>query len=543
MPVDWDGTTRAEFDALCESLVRREHPSARVQVFDGAGGDGGRDVLVTAGDHVTVYQLKHFPGRIPARSPNRRSQVESSLRAAAQHDPDRWVLVVPTTLNQHEHTWFDGLAGTVPFETDLWDKTALNDACARSADLVVQHMRTPEGYLLEAVREFNAEKAVLGSRADLGERVAALGRRAGEQDPDWRWDFAYADGAVRNVLVPKHAGASETSPITIDVELAFTADNTGRALQQRWEAATQYGAPGTVSLPAGTVKMFNVDGPPFVAGERVPAGLDFVPQAADLPDQPVRLRVTSRTGTVLHELRGRTERWGGGARGHHINSFVAGLRVALTIDADPAGRGRSDVDLELARCASPDEALAAVRAGLDLRAPNRVELDVHPYRVRVPLPEGGLLDLNALRHAEQVMQDLVDVGRHLDLVMPVPARLTGAEVRDLRLAASLLAGGVAEMHRGTMTMTLTGEDSPVLQDILAGRLPGTFVVRRDHEVTVAGRVLHLGEVAMYARGTEMEVSADTRSAVARGRGAGLTFDVRPADGGAWLAKRISDLEE
>ena len=148
MPVDWDRITRAEFDALCESLVRREHRTARVQVYDGAGGDGGRDVVVTDAGRVTIYQLKHFPGRIPARNPNRRSQVEASLKSAVRHDPVRWVLVVPTRLNQHEHAWFDRLAATVQFTVDLWDKTALDDACARNADLVVQHMRSASTYLL-----------------------------------------------------------------------------------------------------------------------------------------------------------------------------------------------------------------------------------------------------------------------------------------------------------------------------------------------------------------------------------------------------------
>ena len=141
------------------------------------------------------------------------------------------------------------------------------------------------------------------------------------------------------------------------------------------------------------------------------------------------------------------------------------------------------------------------------------------------------------------MQDLVNVGRHLDLLMPVPRCLSGTEIQELRLAARLLAGDLVEVHRGPVTATLNGQDSPVLQDILGGRVPGAFLVRRDHEVTVAGRVLTLGQVAMYTRAATVVASASTRKALRQGNGAGRTFTVHPAAGEAWLAKRVRDLGE
>jgi len=78
-------------------LLSRLHPDA--ERIDGIGGDGGRDVQLRTSQRLDLFELKSFTGRLTARSPNRRRQVEESLRTAAGLQPDSWSLVVPIDHN------------------------------------------------------------------------------------------------------------------------------------------------------------------------------------------------------------------------------------------------------------------------------------------------------------------------------------------------------------------------------------------------------------------------------------------------------------
>ncbi len=234
MRFDWEKIGRETFDGVVEALLRRVYRRENVQVFDGAGGDGGRDVVVSLANGQHFYQLKYFPGRISAKNPKRRSQVESSLKAAAKRQPKSWTLVVPGTLNQNEHAWFDKLRAAYDFPLHLWDKAALDERMAEHADLGAYFKVTEADYLLEAVKAYRAESAVLASREDLACRVASLRGAAAAQDKDWRWDFALLDGVETYLLRPQHAMAQEVSPIRIDLDLSLADLEGGDEIASKW---------------------------------------------------------------------------------------------------------------------------------------------------------------------------------------------------------------------------------------------------------------------------------------------------------------------
>jgi len=542
--IAWDTITADQFDPLCEALIRRVHrhdvPPSPVRVYDGSGGDGGRDVTVATSEGLVVYQLKFFPGRIGARSPKRRPQVEASLAAARKHDPIRWVLVVPTRLNQAEHSWFDGLRAKEKFDVELWDIPALDERLAEHADLVVQHLRGTHEWLTDAVKTFRAEAAVLDGPHDLAQRVQTLAGRADEQHPDWRWDFAYQDGVVTQTLAAKHPAAHLTSPVSIDFVAAFTDDPQGVELQDRWLAAVRFGAPGTVTLPAGTVNEVTVTGPEFLAGVERVERITMVPMAADVPPQQVRLRVVDADGETMHELLGTTRRWGSGTDGHHVSAVLDGVTVNLTIDGSEQGTGHVDIGLALDQCRSAREAAAALRTVLDVRPPHHLVVTVGPYTCRVELRPHTEAELRVLQRGLQIMKDVSAVAEALDLPLPVPSELSGADVQDLRRAGLLLAGEVVELHRGTVTGRWAPRQASRFLRDTTDVDQYAFAVLGEHRLQVLGHWLPFPSLAMYCRKATRRAPATRAPASPNGT---VPIEIRPAQGEAWLGRVIDDLDD
>ena len=113
MGVQWEQVPQHVYDDLVSTLLSREHPNA--ERIDGSGGDGGRDVQVREPGRLDIFELKSFTGRVSARSPSRRRQVEKSLARAALHNPDSWSLLVPIDHNPDELAWFDRLRAKYSF--------------------------------------------------------------------------------------------------------------------------------------------------------------------------------------------------------------------------------------------------------------------------------------------------------------------------------------------------------------------------------------------------------------------------------------------
>ena len=132
--IDWDEVCAnpADFEKLTKLLLQRLQPDG--QAIDGAGGDEGREFEVRTANRLELWEAKSFTGRVSRRNPNRRRQVEESLKSAARHQPDAWHLVVPIDPDPSELAWFGGLrAGDYPF-VDRWcGRTWLEEQFAQPA--------------------------------------------------------------------------------------------------------------------------------------------------------------------------------------------------------------------------------------------------------------------------------------------------------------------------------------------------------------------------------------------------------------------------
>jgi len=152
--IDWGEVchTPEDFEKLVKLLLQRRHPDG--QAIDGSGGDGGRDFQAPTDDGLMFYEAKSFTGRLTAKNPNRRSQVERSLRSAAKNNPIAWHMVVPIDPNPSELRWFNGLKSRFPFIGQWHGKTWLETELVRHPDLV---RYATQNKLLDYVRQYKTE--------------------------------------------------------------------------------------------------------------------------------------------------------------------------------------------------------------------------------------------------------------------------------------------------------------------------------------------------------------------------------------------------
>jgi DNA polymerase IIIc chi subunit len=68
MAIEWKYLEQKRFDRIVESMIHRMYSeTARVEVVDGRGGDGGRDIVVTQGSRARIFQL-NFSLRVSPRN-------------------------------------------------------------------------------------------------------------------------------------------------------------------------------------------------------------------------------------------------------------------------------------------------------------------------------------------------------------------------------------------------------------------------------------------------------------------------------------------
>lgn len=101
--INWDNAKREDFDEIVEGLIFRSRSGdGRVEVVNGRGGDGGRDIVVHLGDGGSdIYQLKFFPEGFSGGF-TRKRQIKESFETAMKLKPTRWILVVPANLTVRE---------------------------------------------------------------------------------------------------------------------------------------------------------------------------------------------------------------------------------------------------------------------------------------------------------------------------------------------------------------------------------------------------------------------------------------------------------
>lgn len=229
--IDWGRLDQRAFDRVVEALYSAENEDLPLDAYavNGRGGDKGIDIHIRRDGRLTIVQLKFSPeGFSGGFADTRRRQIKQSFRAAMKHSPDEWWLVFPSTATHSERQFVTRLTKSKP-EIVIVDRPALDVLAAKHPDLVKYFERNT---LMEAVKVFNKEQALLIDHSDLTARIAALGKQVDTLHPDWDLNFSRTGNTVVIEPVPRHPRAAEQAPITLNMDFSVLVRRSGVAAVQ-----------------------------------------------------------------------------------------------------------------------------------------------------------------------------------------------------------------------------------------------------------------------------------------------------------------------
>lgn len=504
MSVPWDKLSEPQYADLVSRLLVRLNPTA--EVMDGSGGDGGRDVQIRQAQRLEINELKSFTGRLSARAPKRRAQVEKSLVQAAKLNPNAWHLIVPINHNPAELEWFDGLKQTYPFVQEWRGLTWLNANLDAHPDLVRGVLNDIGDELLDAIREHRAERDMLvGGVPDLVARQDALSLRADEVSPDYRLESRRVDGRTEIVVSAKHERAAELAPITVSGAFQFPATEEGDRARQQVSDAFAYG--GDFDLSGEFVGPITLTAPAElgISKTSLPSRL-WMATLPERIDPPLlgALAVLTQAGIPMQAIeivfreRLRGDR-GVTLRGSDHTGFLS-LRVQLDV-LDRTGD--VTVSVHETPLGTPAAALPALRLLRAFGPPNLVRITLDSGDG--PLAETTIPEPLYDDHLDEVItlvEQLAAIQEHTRSVFAVPPTLTGGDVSAIRRAARLISGEHVPIGGGRVSFTFTPHAPGPLPDYLAGEFQIAHTVDYTR-IRIAGRELDLGPSVSYIRRCRM----------------------------------------
>jgi hypothetical protein len=456
--VHWEDLERTPlYEDLVSVLLSRLHPDA--ERIDGIGGDGGRDVQIRTPQRLDLFELKSFTGRLTARSPNRRRQVEESLRTAAGLQPDSWSLVVPINHNKQELGWFDGLRREYPFPLIWHGRTWLDDQMAAFPDIHRYYIEDARDEVVELLRELNAEQGGLGGGViDAIARLDRLRARLNELDPQYRFELTpgpaeiamtafpaaamYTQrqsehGPVTIAVIPRYRDALRDRPILIRVDMRFPDTEVGHEASSRFRTFLDYGDATTVDEE--NVGEIEVDAPGGLGGTLGPGRLLVGPASAEGFLLDARFRVLNEAGSQLASLPVRFSTGYGGLRGRTIAGQDATGVLHISVRVDETTRQvKVSVKVRPAPGLLPASLLAPLRLAHALRSPNNATVTVAEGDLwePIPVPDFNLVPSEYLELVEQ----LARVQFETNTPFPLPNEIDAEDVATLHRLVRLFDG-------------------------------------------------------------------------------------------------------
>jgi hypothetical protein len=456
--VHWEDLERTpRYEDLVSVLLSRLHPEA--ERIDGIGGDGGRDVQIRTPQRLDLFELKSFTGRLTARSPSRRHQVEESLRTAAGLQPDSWSLVVPINHNKQELRWFDGLRREYPFPLIWHGRTWLDDQMAAFPDIHRYYIEDARDEVLELLRELNAEQGGLGGGVmDAIARLDRLRTRLNELDPQYRFELTpgppeiamaafpgaamYTQrqsehGPVTIAVIPRYRDALRDRPILIRVDLRFPDTEIGQEASSRFRAFLDYG--DATIVDEENVQDIDVEAPGGLGGTRGRGRLLVGPASAEGFLLDARFRVLNEAGSQLASLPVRFSTGYGGLRGRTIAGQDATGVLHISVRVDETTRQvKVNVKVRPARGLLPASLLAPLRLAHALRSPNNATVTVAEGDLWEPMamPDFNLVPSEYLELVEQLARVQFDT----NTPFPLPDEIDAEDVATLHRLVRLFDG-------------------------------------------------------------------------------------------------------
>lgn len=450
----WEQTP--QYEDVVSVLISRLSPAA--ERIDGSGGDGGRDVQLRSPGRLDLFEAKSFTGRVSDRSPNRRRQVEDSLRVAAGLQPDSWTLVVPINPTPAELRWFDGLRDEYPFPLFWNGRDWLDSQMAAFPDVRRYYFEGAADEVVRLLRNLKAEGEPVEDVDDALGRFRRLRARLDDIDPQYKIEISpgpvaaaviafpgavmyqeatEANGDVWTVSVlAKYRDAPSDRPLQLSANLRF--DETAASLQEResFEALMKYGADEPVVVQNADDLV--MDGPAGLGGSHSSGIL----RIASIPEEielSARLEISAPDGSPLASLSLSFDRRHRGTDGvtlvgdHESGFFSVQVRAAadLTASVNVAVHPVSEY--------LPLEAVPILRALSTVTAPNQVAVAVagKPLADRQALPEIELVSSGFVRLVEAIARVQAETHTHFR----IRDDLTADDVSRLNRIIRLLDGG------------------------------------------------------------------------------------------------------
>ncbi|MEO3855608.1 hypothetical protein [Acrocarpospora sp. B8E8] len=501
MAIEWKFLEQKSFDRIVESMIHRMYSgTATVEVVDGRGGDGGRDIVVTQGSRVRIFQLKFFPEGFPKENRPRRRQIKDSFARAMEHNPYEWTLVVPCNLTPNEREFVNELAIGHEVRVSMMGRVELDSKMIDLPDLEGYYQRD---HLIEHVKILNQEKAfLLGGPGDLDSRVLDLGKVVDKCDKDWTFDFSRQGDQVFRTLRAKHPRAHQTSPIYITLECSLSEDS---ELSQQIRRTLGYGTGEKVVLPAEIVERLTIEGPEWLSETVEHVLVELLPNTP-AGDQEVRmeLRILDNNGRLLASHHAKVQHGNTGYEGRCLKATfynVAELIFMFPHDEEQPTTLSYAYQVDET---SPADLLRAMRLIKQLHKKCTGEIYLNGQRLGVvgfsakDHSSDTRAHLDEVRRCEQLAEDLDIVQRHCDNFFPVPAQLSGVERAALRMVR-LLAEGKCAVHPMArfLTATLTGSEGEELRLILSGNPQSIRLDLSECTMEIAGHELVIGDVMLF----------------------------------------------
>jgi hypothetical protein len=496
-PVRWDTPqVKAVYEDMVAVLLSSLHPMA--ERLDGRGGDGGRDVQIRHdGGCLDLFELKSFTGRLGWR-PNRRGQVERSLKTAAQLNPDSWTLVVPIDHNKEELAWFDGLRRHYPFPLVWSGRTWLDMQLAEHPAIVRYYLEDGDSEAMRLLRELNREQANLeGGFPDAVERLRVLKERIDQVSPHYQLDVAMVGDTVTMELQPRYRGAERDHPILITTVFEFPDTPPGQDAAQRLQRALDYGDEATIG--PDYVRDLRVNLPGRLGEEVTRPRIMLGPAGQGTPFRlDARAVLSDPDGRQLGSLPLRLDRRQAGRRGGVLSGQDATgvLRLSMRVDRiDHAGTVTFQVGLP-AEDLLPGALLPTLRVLAHLHEPNRLEVRIGNSTFMHP---GVLPPVESVSPAYvTLLEDLERVQAVSHTVFAVPQELSREDIAAIRRAARLVAGERVPVSAGPATATITLRDPPFFEKLLVDGEPFAIAFSGEYAETIAGVEVPLGPVMVHA---------------------------------------------
>ncbi|GLX34350.1 hypothetical protein Sros01_04230 [Streptomyces roseochromogenus] len=462
-------------EALVTMLVLRLRPRARE--VDGAGGDGGRDLLeYTESGELINYEAKSFTGRMTS---GRRQQVIRSLISTARHQPDHWDLLVPISPNPGELAWFENLREEFPFVRDWRGLNWLNQKFAAHQDLIRYALQESGDYILDRIAEARAERdTLLRGIPDLAERYRALQLRAQEISPDYAIRTVLGpDGETSIHLLPKTDKTKGGRPIRFTGRVSFRHNEPqDERRRQQFEDAMRFG--GEVELAAANLEEMTVDAPSElgISGTFPIESLRIAAHREAL-DPTMRGQLTIRTpagipsASLPVQFTQRTTGFDGGSLyGQDITGFI---QIRMRYDRR---RGAWSQTLSFAppEVALPQEMVPVLRFISRALPGQSMELTVHGPTVTqltAPINRAAVPD-SWDSHEAEIWADAFDylatLQRMTGHFFPTPPDYNLKDARDAQTAISLLRGEKVDMPNTVVSLGVDRREA--LDQVSGGRL-------------------------------------------------------------------------